>query len=351
MLQEMLQQISPLDSAAMEAARQHWDAIAKPLHSLGRLEDLVVQLAGITGTANLPPRKKAVLIFCSDNGVVAEGVTQTTQAVTAAVTRNFTKGITSVNALSRVCGADVFPVDIGVAEELHCDGIISRKIAAGTRNFAHEPAMTREQAERAILTGIALVGEKVAAGYNLIITGEMGIGNTTTSSAVFSVLQQLPPEQVTGRGAGLSGAGLRHKVEVIAKAIALHQPDRNDVLDVLSKVGGLDICGMAGAFLGGAVYHVPVLIDGFISAVAANCAVRLVPLCRQYLFASHCSREPAGKLALEALGLRAYLDCDMCLGEGTGGVIGAKLFDFALAAYGEIAGFDAVGIAPYEKLQ
>ena len=169
----------------------------------------------------------------------------------------------------------------------------------------------------------------------------MGIGNTTTSSAVFSVLQQLPPEQVTGRGAGLSGAGLRHKVEVIAKAIALHQPDRNDVLDVLSKVGGLDICGMAGAFLGGAVYHVPVLIDGFISAVAANCAVRLAPLCRQYLFASHCSKEPAGKLALEALGLRAYLDCDMCLGEGTGGVIGAKLFDFALAAYGEIAGFDA----------
>ena len=173
MLQEMLQQISPLDSAAMETARQHWDAIAKPLHSLGRLEDLVVQLAGITGTANLPPRKKAVLIFCADNGVVAEGVTQTTQAVTAAVTRNFTKGITSVNALSRVCGADVFPVDIGVAEELHCDGIISRKIAAGTRNFAHEPAMTREQAERAILTGMALVGEKVAAGYNLIITGEI----------------------------------------------------------------------------------------------------------------------------------------------------------------------------------
>lgn len=346
MLQEMLQQISPLDSAAMETARQHWDAIAKPLHSLGRLEDLVVQLAGITGTANLPPRKKAVLIFCADNGVVAESVTQTTQAVTAAVTRNFTKGITSVNALSRVCGADVFPVDIGVAEELHCDGIISRKIAAGTRNFAHEPAMTREQAERAILTGIALVGEKVAAGYNLIITGEMGIGNTTTSSAVFSVLQQLPPEQVTGRGAGLSGAGLRHKVEVIAKAIALPQPCRRCPARRPWKAHRAHRFCQAGA-----VYHVPVLIDGFISAVAANCAVRLAPLCRQYLFASHCSREPAGKLALEALGLRAYLDCDMCLGEGTGGVIGAKLFDFALAAYGEIAGFDAVGIAPYEKLQ
>ena len=349
MLQEMLQQISPLDSAAMETARQHWDAIAKPLHSLGRLEDLVVQLAGITGTANLPPRKKGSpdLLYrqrCCGRGRDADH--------TGSHCRRYPQfyhghrfSQRPVPCLRGRC----FSVDIGVAEELHCDGIISRKIAAGTRNFAHEPAMTREQAERAILTGIALVGEKVAAGYNLIITGEMGIGNTTTSSAVFSVLQQLPPEQVTGRGAGLSGAGLRHKVEVIAKAIALHQPDRNDVLDVLSKVGGLDICGMAGAFLGGAVYHVPVLIDGFISAVAANCAVRLVPLCRQYLFASHCSREPAGKLALEALGLRAYLDCDMCLGEGTGGVIGAKLFDFALAAYGEIAGFDAVGIAPYEK--
>ena len=160
MLQEMLQQISPLDSAAMETARQHWDAIAKPLHSLGRLEDLVVQLAGITGTANLPPRKKGSPDLLCRQRCCGRGVTQTTQAVTAAVTRNFTKGIASVNALSRVCGADVFPVDIGVAEELHCDGIISRKIAAGTRNFAHEPAMTREQAERAILTGIALVEKR-----------------------------------------------------------------------------------------------------------------------------------------------------------------------------------------------
>lgn len=343
-------QIQPLDADAMRAAKEHWDAIAKPLHSLGRLEDMVVQLAGITGSAAIAPRKKAVLIFCADNGIVEEGVTQTSQAVTAAVTRNFTKGIASVNALSRVCGADVFPVDIGVAEPLNCPGVIDCKIAPGTKNFAKEPAMTREQAERAISAGIALVQEKAAAGYNLIITGEMGIGNTTTSSAVFSALHHLPPEEVTGRGAGLSHAGVQHKIRVIRQALELHQPDADDVLDILSKVGGFDICGMTGAFLGGALCRIPVLIDGFISAVAANCAVKLCPRCRDYMFASHCSKEPAGRLALDMLEMQAYLDCDMCLGEGTGGVIGAKLFDFALAAYGEIAGFDAVGIAPYQPL-
>ena len=210
--------------------------------------------------------------------------------------------------------------------------------------------MRRDEAEQAVCTGIDLVQEKAAEGYNLIVTGEMGIGNTTTSSAVFSVLQGLPPEQVTGRGAGLSDAGLQHKIQVISRAVAALQPDPGDVLDVLSKVGGFDVCGMMGAFLGGAICRVPVLVNGFISAVAANCAVRLCPACRDYIFASHCSKEPARKMALDALHLRAYLDCEMCLGEGTGGVIAAKLFDFALAAYDEIAGFDAVGIDPYQPL-
>mgnify|MGYP002419986913 FL=1 len=323
---------------------------AKPLHSLGRLEDMIVQLAGICENPVPAPRKKAVLIFCADNGIVAEGVTQTTQDVTAAVTQNFAKGIASVNALSRICGTEVFPVDIGVAQALDCPGVLNRKVAFGTQNFAHGPAMRRDEAEQAVCTGIDLVQEKAAEGYNLIVTGEMGIGNTTTSSAVFSVLQGLPPEQVTGRGAGLSDAGLQHKIQVISRAVAALQPDPGDVLDVLSKVGGFDVCGMMGAFLGGAICRVPVLVDGFISAVAANCAVRLCPACRDYIFASHCSKEPAGKMALDALHLRAYLDCEMCLGEGTGGVIAAKLFDFALAAYDEIAGFDAVGIDPYQPL-
>lgn len=350
MLTKLLETIRSLDENAMESARLHWDAIAKPLHSLGRLEDMIVQLAGICENPVPAPRKKAVLIFCADNGIVAEGVTQTTQDVTAAVTQNFAKGIASVNALSRICGAEVFPVDIGVAQALDCPGVLNRKVAFGTQNFAHGPAMRRDEAEQAVCTGIDLVQEKAAEGYNLIVTGEMGIGNTTTSSAVFSVLQGLPPEQVTGRGAGLSDAGLQHKIQVISRAVAALQPDPGDVLDVLSKVGGFDVCGMMGAFLGGAICRVPVLVDGFISAVAANCAVRLCPACRDYIFASHCSKEPAGKMALDALHLRAYLDCEMCLGEGTGGVIAAKLFDFALAAYDEIAGFDAVGIDPYQPL-
>ena len=350
MLTKLLETIRPLDENAMESARLHWDAIAKPLHSLGRLEDMIVQLAGICENPVPAPRKKAVLIFCADNGIVAEGVTQTTQDVTAAVTQNFAKGIASVNALSRICGTEVFPVDIGVAQAQDCPGVLNRKVAFGTQNFAHGPAMRRDEAEQAVCTGIDLVQEKAAEGYNLIVTGEMGIGNTTTSSAVFSVLQGLPPEQVTGRGAGLSDAGLQHKIQVISRAVAALQPDPGDVLDVLSKVGGFDVCGMMGAFLGGAICRVPVLVDGFISAVAANCAVRLCPACRDYIFASHCSKEPAGKMALDALHLRAYLDCEMCLGEGTGGVIAAKLFDFALAAYDEIAGFDAVGIDPYQPL-
>lgn len=339
MLRELLRQIGLLDASAMQAAQEKWNRVAKPLHSLGRLEQMVIQLAGIEKTAQPAPRKKAVLMFCADNGVIAEGVTQSGSDVTAAVARNFASGITTVNTFAKVCGADTFPIDIGMAEDVVCAGLDLRKICHGTRNFAKEPAMTREQAEQAILTGISLVQEKKAAGYNLIVTGEMGIGNTATSSAVLSVLLEKNAAEVTGRGAGLSDEGLSRKIHVIRKAVQLHHPDKNDIIDVLSKVGGLDICGMTGAFLGGALYHVPVLIDGFISATAANCAVGLAPQCRHYMYASHCSGEPAGKMALDAIGMRAYLDCDMCLGEGTGGVIGAKLFDFALAAYGEAAEF------------
>ncbi len=351
MLSTYLEQIQPLNQTAMQQSQEKWDNIAKPLRSLGRLEEMVIQLAGITGSAEIAPRKKAVFIFCADNGVVDEGVTQSTNEITAVVTRNFTKGIASINSLSRECSADVFPIDIGIARDMDCSGLDVRKIAYGTKNLAKEPAMTREEAQRAIVTGIELVREKKEKGYNLIVTGEMGIGNTTTSSAVLSVLEHVPPEMVTGRGAGLTSVGVQHKIRVIQNAIALHQPDSDDVLDVLSKLGGFDICGMAGAFLGGAIYRIPILVDGFISAVAANCAVRLAPLCRDYMYASHCSAEPAGRMALDAIGLKPYLECEMCLGEGTGAVIGAKLFDFALAAYDEIADFQAANVEKYELLQ
>lgn len=351
MIPKQWRDVRPLDAAAMQAAEAHWDSLAKPLRSLGVLEQMVIRLAGITGQTNIAPLKKAVLIYCADNGIVEEGVTQTDSSVTAAVAQNFTKGIASINALSRVAGADVCPVDIGIASELNCPGLMKRKVAYGTKNFAKEPAMTREMAIQAIQTGIDLVREKQQEGYTLLVTGEMGIGNTTASSAVFAALEGVDPEQVTGRGAGLTQAGIQHKIQVIRDALALHRPDAGDVIDVLAKVGSLDLCGIAGTFLGGAVYRVPVLIDGFISAVAANCAVRLVPACRDFLFATHCSAEPAGKMALDALGMQACLQCGMFLGEGTGGVIGAKLFDFALAAYGEIADFTKAAVEAYELLE
>jgi len=351
MLSELCNTIQPLDEQAMRMVEKRWDQIAKPLHSLGRLEEMIVQLAGIHRTADLQPRKKAVLIFCADNGIVAEGVAQTGQEVTATVTENFTKGLATINTMAAVCDADVFPIDIGIAKDMQCAGLDVRKVAYGTKNFAKEPAMTRTEAERAILTGIELVKEKKLQGYNLIITGEMGIGNTTTSSAVFSVLSGLSPGMVTGRGAGLSSEGLHRKINLIQHAITKYQPNPKDILDVLSKVGGFDLCGMMGAFLGGAIYRIPILIDGFISAVAANCAVYFAPLCRDFLYATHCSAEPAGKLALDAIGMQAYLECGMCLGEGTGAVIGAKLFDFAWAAYAEVADFHAALVIPYQPLQ
>lgn len=351
-LQEVLQNITPIDQNMCQASREKWDEIGKPLRSLGKLEEMVIQLAGVT--RNLTPKadKKAVLIFCADNGVVEEGVTQTGSEVTAIVSQNFTKGIATINSFSKVAGAKTFPIDIGINRDMtHVKGMVHKKVALGTKNMAKGPAMTREQCEQAILVGMEIVGALKVQGYNLFVTGEMGIGNTSTSSAMLSVLEQVPVETVTGKGAGLSSEGIRHKIKVLEQAIAVNQPDPEDTIDVMSKIGGFDICGIAGAFLGGAIYHVPVLIDGFISAIAANCAIRLAPDCKDYIFASHCSAEPAGKLALDAIGKEAYIHAGMCLGEGTGGLVGAKLFDFALAAYNEVADFSQADFGQYELFE
>ena len=351
-LQELLAKIKPIDQEVCQKSREKWDEIGKPLRSLGRLEEMVIQLAGITGEVEPHIDKKAVLIFCADNGGVEEGVTQTSSDVTAIVTENFTKGITSINSFAKVCDAKTIPVDIGICKDISSvEGVLNRKVAFGTKNMAKGPAMTREECEKGILTGIELVRELKEKGYNLIMTGEMGIGNTSTSSAILSVLEDVPVETVTGKGAGLSSEGIRHKIEVLKKAIEINRPNANDVIDVMSKLGGFDICGITGAFLGGAIYRVPVIIDGIISAVSANCAIRLAPLCADYIFASHCSAEPAGQLALKAIKKEAYINCGMCLGEGTGAVLAAKLFDFALAAYQEIASFEEAEIGHYELLE
>ena len=350
-LEEILGKIKGADAAAMEQAGKRWKSVAKPLFSLGKLEDAVIRIAGIRKTADVVLKKKGLVILCADNGVVEEGVTQTGQEVTAVVAENFTRHAASVCMMSEVAGADLFPVDIGMAVDVPGLTKPEYKVAFGTRNMAREPAMTREQAEQAVLTGIRLAGELSEQGYDILATGEMGIGNTTTSSAVASVLLDCDPEKVTGRGAGLSDQGLRRKTETIRRAIRLHQPRREDVLDVLSKVGGLDIAGLAGVFLGGAIYHIPVVVDGFISSVGALCAARIAPDAADYMLPSHRSGEPAGGMVLDALGLSPFLDCNMTLGEGSGAVAVLPLLEMGLSVYREMATFADIHIEEYKEFR
>ncbi|MTQ96711.1 nicotinate-nucleotide--dimethylbenzimidazole phosphoribosyltransferase [Pseudoflavonifractor sp. BIOML-A6] len=349
-LSEVVSSITPADRAAMSAAKTHWDAVAHPLSSLGLLEDAVIRIAGMTGSPRVDLGKRAVVVMCADNGVVAEGVTQTGQEVTAIVTENMSTGDTSVCCMARRAGAEVVPVDIGVAVPVKGEKILQRNVRRGTANMTQGPAMTREEAVRAIEVGIDVVRALKEQGYTLLGTGEMGIGNTTTSSAVVSVLLHKSPSEVTGRGAGLSSEGLRRKVDAIERAVALNRPDSADGVDVLSKVGGLDLCGLAGVFLGGAYFHIPVLVDGFISSAAALAAAAICPAAKDYMLGSHASNEPAGAMVVEALGLTPFLFANMCLGEGTGAAAVMPLLDMGLAVYNEMATFDGINMDAYVPL-
>lgn len=348
MLQEITNTVIPADHKAMEVCRQHWDTIAKPLRSLGLLEEYIVQIAGIQRTPRVSVGKKALVVMCADNGVVCEGVTQTGQEVTAIVAENFLDTKSCVAIMCRDTGTHIFPVDIGMVVDT--PRVEKRKIAYGTKNMAKEPAMTKEEAIRAIETGVQYVTELKEKGYDIIATGEMGIGNTTTSSAIASILLEVEPEVVTGRGAGLSTEGLKRKVAVIKQAIELNNPDKNDPLDVLAKVGGFDIAGLVGVFLGGALNRIPVVMDGFISAVAALVAVRICPTASDYILASHVSKEPAGMLLLEALKKKPAITCDMCLGEGSGAVALFPLLEMALHIYQDMSTFEEIEIENYVPL-
>ena len=341
------------DPGAIARAQDRWSHVAKPLGSLGVLERNIVRIAGIQADPLIDIEKKALVIMCADNGVVAEGVTQTGQEVTAVVTENFTKGDSCVCLMARRAGTDVFPVDIGVAGEVRDLGVhplIRRKIRPGTENMAKCPAMTRQEAEAAVRVGMELVGELKSKGYKIIATGEMGIGNTTTSSAVLAAFMGCPAAEVTGRGAGLNDEGLERKIRVIDRAIALHRPDPLDGLDVLSKVGGLDLAGLAGVFIGGAVCGVPVVVDGFISAAAACAAAVIFPDCRAYMLGSHRSGEPGMERALAFLGLETVIDGGLCLGEGTGAVALLPLLDMAADIYREMSTFAQIEIEEYKPL-
>jgi len=345
-LDALVREVSPLDRDAMTAAEAYQARLAKPPGSLGRLEELSIQLAGITGRVHNELAKKQLLVFAADNGVVAQGVSQTDSSVTRAVAQNLAARRTSVCQMAKAARCEVLPVDMGMAGE-PVPGVLNSRIAAGTRDFTEGPAMTRAEAVEAIGKGIALVRAEKARGVQLLATGEMGIGNTTTSSAVAAVLLGQPIETMTGRGAGLSDEGLARKIDAIRRGIEKNQPDPADALDVLSKLGGYDIAGLCGVFLGGALEKLPVLMDGFISGVAALCAVRLCPAAEKAVFASHCSTEPAAKLVLEALNKKALITAGLHLGEGTGAVASLPLWDMALAVYNNCYSFTEGGITPY----
>lgn len=340
-LESLLESIEPLSKSAMEAAKIRQDALAKPPESLGRLEELSIQLAGITGTLHNTMDKTHLLVFAADNGVVEEGVSSAPQSVTLMQTINLTRAKTGASVLARHFGSGITVCDVGVNAVITESRVLDKKIAFGTRNIAKGPAMTREQAEKAILIGAELAMQTEA---NAMGVGEMGIGNTTTSSAVLSVLLGADVETVTGRGGGITDGAFLKKKQVITQAIALNQPDSKDPVDVLSKVGGFDLAAMCGAFLGGAASHRPMVIDGFISVVAALCAVRLCPTVRDYLVPSHASYEIGYKLAMEELGLQPLFLLNMRLGEGSGCPLAFQVLSAACAILNDMATFDQAGI-------
>lgn len=349
-MENILKSIGGLDEKLMAEAQLRLDSLTKPIGSLGKLEEVVKRIVGITGKLYPKVDKKAVIIMCADNGVVEEGVSSCPKTVTSSVTRNFTKGITAVNVLSRCANADVTVVDIGVDDDINCDGVINRKLRKGTWNIAKGPAMERNEAIKAIEVGIEIVRELSEKGINLLGTGEMGVGNTTTSSAVSSVLTGIDVEVMSGRGAGLTNEALMKKIKVIKASIEINKPDAKDPVDVLAKVGGFDIAGLVGCFIGAAIYRIPILIDGFISATAALCAVSIKPEIRNYIFPSHGSAEPGSKKVLEVLGMEPFLNLDMRVGEGTGAAIAFQLIDCAFAAYNQMGTFGDAKIEQYVPL-
>ena len=350
LIDRTLASIAPLDEEAMAAARARQDTLTKPLGSLGRLEDLSVRLAGIFGEAIPGIRRKSVILAAGDHGVVAEGVSAYPQEVTPQMIYNFLSGGAGINVLARHAGADIVVLDAGVAADLESHPQLrSVKVAKGTDNMARGPAMTRQQAIQCLETGINVAQEQVSGGADLIACGDMGIGNTTPSSAITAVLTGADPEVTTGRGTGLDDPGLAHKVAVIRQAIQTNSPDPQDGLDVLIKVGGFEIGVLAGAMLGTAASRRPVMVDGFISGAAALIAWAIHRGASDYFIASHQSVEPGHRVGLEAMGLTPLLDLGMRLGEGTGATLAMHVVEAAAKCLAEMATFAEAGVSERDE--
>ncbi len=342
--------IPPADEAARAAAHERWANCAHPLGSLGLLETALEDIAALTGSADIALRPRTLVVFCADNGVVAQGVTQTGSAVTGVIARALAAGASTANQMAAVADCRVLPVDMGMLDFAPCPGVLDRRVGNGTADITRGPAMSRTQAERAVEIGVQLAAEEKARGTRLLAAGEMGIGNTTTAAVVASALLGLTPEDTVGRGAGLSDAGLARKRCAVKTALDLNMPDPTDPLDVLAKVGGFDLAGLCGLYLGGALYRLPVVMDGAISAAAALCAVRLAPEAGRAILASHLSAEPVGARLLEALGKKPIITAGLRLGEGTGALAALGLLDMALAVYARGSTFSDYGIPAYRPL-
>ncbi len=342
--------IGPLDTAAMEQARARQDTLTKPPGSLGRLEQVSIQLAGIQGKTVPAIKNKAIITMAGDHGVVAEKIGNWPQSVTAEMVKNFLRGGAGINVLARHVGARVVVVDMGVASDLppHPD-LLLKKIAPGTANMACGPAMTEAQALRAIAAGIDVVEAESAKGLDIVGTGDMGIGNTTPSAAICAVITGQPVKLVTGRGTGLDDFQLERKIAIIQRAIEVNHPDATRPVEVLAKVGGFEIAGLAGVMLGAASRRIPVVIDGFISGAAALIATAMAPALKPYLIAAHRSAEPGHRIMLEHMGLQPLLDLDMRLGEGTGAALGIFVVEAAVRLLAEMATFAEAGVSEKES--
>ncbi|WP_038056600.1 nicotinate-nucleotide--dimethylbenzimidazole phosphoribosyltransferase [Thermodesulfobacterium hydrogeniphilum] len=344
--------IKPLKKEWFEIAQKRLDSLTKPRGSLGRLEEFAAKLVAIFENKMPAINKKAVFVFAGDHGIVEEGVSAFPKEVTAQMVYNFLRGGAGINVLARHAGADVIVIDIGVDADLsHINhpNFISRKVVWGTRNFKNEPAMTKEEAEKCINIGIELAHKYIDQGYNLLATGDMGIGNTTPSSAVCAAITGQPVKDVVGRGTGINDHILQHKIKVIEEALNKHKPDPSDALDVLSKVGGAEIGAIAGLILGAAEKRIPVVIDGFISTAGALIAYTFDPAVKDYIFAGHLSEEKGHRVMLEYMGLEPILRLNMRLGEGTGAALAMTIIEAGLKIYKEMATFDEAGVSEEKK--
>jgi nicotinate-nucleotide--dimethylbenzimidazole phosphoribosyltransferase len=348
-IEEIIANIPPLDEAAMQSARARQDRLTKPPGSLGRLEELSIQLAGMTANPLPSVERKAVIVMAADHGVAREGVSAYPTEVTAQMVLNFLRGGAAINVLARQAGARVTVVDIGVAVEFEpMPGLVRRKVMCGTRNQAEGPAMTRAEAEQAIQVGLDVLSEEANHGLDIVATGDMGIGNTTPSSAIVAAMTGLPVAQVVGRGTGIDDQGLERKIKVIERSLAVNQPDRTDPMDVLHKVGGLEIAGLTGVMLGAASRRIPVVVDGFISTAAALIAVALAPRAREYMISAHQSVEIGHQVMLKHLNLVPLLDLNLRLGEGTGAALAFSLIEASTRLLREMATFDEAGVSDKE---